>query len=93
MALEGMDVDAIKPSIHHHAEQRGLQELETLIGSTTTGRTRRSSRAGWGRTHNTFHSQWPSFTSALNSAHVQLTTLHQHLQTNFSAQQGASQGY
>ena len=88
MAMEGMDLDAVQPVLS--TLNNAVNELQSLISS---GRTRPPDRVeleGPGRPAT--QGNWPSFASALNTAQVQLMTLHQHLQTNYSAQQGASQG-
>jgi uncharacterized protein YukE len=90
MALDGMDIEAITPVLA--TLSNAVNELETLIGSTNNAY--QTIESGWaGSDANQFRSQWPSFVSALNSAHSGLTQLHQHLQLNFNAQQQASNTY
>jgi uncharacterized protein YukE len=90
MAMEGMDLDAVSPVLATLGN--AVNELETLIGSTTQAYS--TIEHSWsGADANQFHSQWPSFTSALNQAHNDLTQLHQHLQSNYNAQQTASTQY
>jgi uncharacterized protein YukE len=89
-ALEGMDVDAISQALSTLTS--AVQELETLIGSTNAAYSKIES--GWvGQDANQFHGQWPSFTSALNSAHNGLSQLQQHLSSNYQAQVSASNTY
>lgn len=90
MALEGMDLDAVTPVLATLGN--AVNELESLIGSTTQAYS--AIEHSWsGPDANQFHSQWPNFTAALNQAHNDLSQLHQHLQSNFSAQQSASNQY
>lgn len=90
MAMEGMDLEAVSPVLT--ALGNAVNELETLIGSTTQAY--HTIEGSWtGPDANQFHSQWPSFTTALNQAHNDLSQLHQHLQSNYSAQQSASNQY
>lgn len=90
MALEGMDLEAMSPVLSTLAN--AVNELETLISSTSQAYS--TIEGNWrGNDANQFHSQWPSFTSALNQAHNDLMNLHQHLQSNYAAQQSASNQY
>ena len=90
MALEGMDVDAMGPVLS--TLNNAVQELETLIGSTNTAYTH--IEAGWkGKDATQFFNQWPSFASSLSQAHSGLQQLQQHLQSNYNAQQQASNTY
>jgi uncharacterized protein YukE len=90
MALEGMDVEAVTPIVSQLGN--ALSELESVINSTNTAYG--TIEHSWvGSDANQFHSQWPSFTSALNQAHNDLQQLHQHLQLNLQAQQQASNQY
>jgi uncharacterized protein YukE len=90
MAMEGMDLDAVQPVLS--TLNNAVVELQTLISSTQNAYA--AIESSWkGPDAQQFQGNWPSFASALNTAHTQLTTLHQHLQTNYTAQQGASQGY
>jgi WXG100 family type VII secretion target len=85
-----MDVEAISSALS--TLNTAVQELETLIGSTNTAYGKIES--GWvGQDANQFHSQWPSFTSALSTAHNGLQQLATHLQQNYSAQVSASNTY
>jgi uncharacterized protein YukE len=85
-----MDVDAVSQALSTLTSAVG--ELETLMGSTATAYSKIES--GWvGQDANQFHSQWPSFTSALSSAHSGLSALQQHLQANYNAQVSASNTY
>jgi len=90
MAMEGMDLDAVSPVLA--VLNNAVTELGTLI--TSTGNAYNTIETSWkGPDAQQFQSQWPSFVSALNQAHSDLTQLHQHLQTNYSAQQTASNQY
>lgn len=90
MAMEGMDVEQVTSALSSISSAVG--ELENLIGSTNTAyQTIESSWTGPDATQ--FHSQWPSFATALNQAHTGLQQLQQHLQSNLSAQQSASNQY
>lgn len=88
--IEGMDVEAISSAIS--TLNNAVQELESLIGSTNGAYSK--IETGWvGQDANHFHGQWPSFTSALNSAHSGLQQLATHLQQNYAAQVSASNNY
>lgn len=90
MAMEGMDLEIVQPVIATLAN--AVSELETLI--TNTNQAYSHIDGHWkGNDANQFHSQWPSFVSALSQAHNDLTQLHQHLQSNYAAQQTASNQY
>ena len=90
MAMEGMDLDAVTPVLTTLGN--AVNELESLISSTTQAYS--TIESSWsGSDANQFRSQWPSFTTALNQAHNDLSQLHQHLQSNFNAQQSASNQY
>lgn len=90
MALEGMDLEAVQPVIAQLGN--AVNELQTLMGSTNSAYA--TIEHSWvGPDANQFHGQWPSFVQALTQAHNDLTQLHTHLQTNFSAQQSASTQY
>ena len=89
MAMEGMDLEAVSPVLA--SLNNAVNELESLIGSTTQAYS--TIEHSWtGNDANQFHSQWPSFATALNQAHNDLSQLHQHLQSNYTQQQSASQG-
>ncbi len=90
MAIEGMDLDAVQPVITTLGN--AVSELQTLIGSTSSAYS--AIENSWrGNDANQFHSQWPSFVSALNQAHNDLSQLHTHLLSNYNAQQSASNQY
>jgi WXG100 family type VII secretion target len=90
MAMEGMDVEQVNSALSSISSAVG--ELENLIGSTNNAY--QLIEGSWtGPDATQFHSQWPSFASALNQAHTGLSQLQQHLQSNLSAQQSASSGY
>jgi uncharacterized protein YukE len=90
MALEGMDLEAVQPVIAQLGN--AVNELQTLMSTTNSAYS--TIESSWaGNDANQFHSQWPSFVQALNQAHSDLTQLHTHLQTNFNAQQTASNQY
>lgn len=90
MAMEGMDLEAVQPAITTLAN--AVNELETLISSTNQAYS--TIEGHWsGNDATQFHGQWPSFVSALHQAHTDLLQLHQHLQSNYSAQQTASSQY
>jgi WXG100 family type VII secretion target len=90
MAMEGMDVEQVTSALS--TINSAVGELENLIGSTNTAyQTIESSWTGPDATQ--FHGQWPSFATALNQAHTGLQQLQQHLQSNLSAQQSASNQY
>ncbi len=90
MAIEGMDLDAVQPVITTLGN--AVSELQTLIGSTSSAYS--AIENSWrGNDANQFHSQWPSFVSALNQAHNDLSQLHTHLLSNYNAQQSASSQY
>jgi WXG100 family type VII secretion target len=88
--IEGMDVNEISAAIS--TLNNAVQELQTLIASTNGAYSK--IETGWvGQDANQFHGQWPSFTSALNSAHSGLQQLATHLQQNYQAQVSASNSY
>jgi uncharacterized protein YukE len=90
MAMEGMDLEAVSPVLS--TLSNAVNELQTII--STTSQAYSTIESHWqGPDAQQFQSQWPSFTSALNQAHNDLTQLAQHLQSNYTAQQSASQGY
>jgi uncharacterized protein YukE len=90
MALEGMDLDAVNPVLT--TLSNAVSELESLI--TSTGNAYTTIESSWkGQDAQEFQSQWPSFSSALNQAHTDLSQLHTHLVSNYNAQQSASTGY
>jgi WXG100 family type VII secretion target len=90
MAMEGMDVEAVTPALASIGN--AVNELQTLIGSTNSAY--QTIEGNWsGADATQFHSQWPSFASALNQAHAGLEQLQQHLQSNLNAQQQASNQY
>jgi uncharacterized protein YukE len=90
MAMEGMDLGAMQPVLAALAS--AVSELETVISSTSQAYA--TIEGSWtGPDANQFHGQWPSFTGALNQAHNDLMNLHQHLQSNYTAQQSASNQY
>ena len=88
MAMDGMDLDAMSPVLTQLAN--AVTELQTII--TTTHNAYSTIETSWrGNDATQFHSQWPSFTTALTQAHNDLSTLHNTLQTNYTAQQNTSQ--
>ena len=90
MALDGMDLEVIQPLIPQL--NNAVNELQSIITSTSNAYS--TIEGHWnGKDADQFHSQWPSFTSALNQAHNDLTQLHTHLQSNYNAQQQASNSY
>jgi WXG100 family type VII secretion target len=90
MAMEGMDVEQVSSALSSISNAVG--ELETLIGSTNSAY--QIIEGHWsGADANQFHSQWPTFASALNQAHNGLQQLQHHLQSNLQAQQSASNQY
>ncbi len=90
MALEGMDVEQVSSALATISS--AVSELENLIGSTNSAYQR--IEGSWtGPDATQFHGQWPSFANALNQAHSGLQQLQQHLQSNLSAQQSASNQY
>lgn len=90
MAMEGMDLEAISPVLS--TLSNAVSELETLIHSTSQAYS--TIEGSWsGHDANEFHGQWPTFSGALTQAHNDLVNLHQHLQSNYTAQQSASNQY
>jgi WXG100 family type VII secretion target len=90
MAMEGMDVEQVTGALTSIGNAVG--ELESLISSTNSAY--HTIEGSWSGTDaNQFHSQWPSFASALSQAHSGLQQLQQHLQSNLNAQQSASNQY
>jgi uncharacterized protein YukE len=90
MAMEGMDLDAVNPVLT--TLSNAVNELQSLISSTSSAYS--TIESSWrGPDAQEFQGQWPSFASALNQAHSDLTQLHTHLMSNYNAQQSASTGY
>ena len=90
MAVDGMDLDAMSPVLA--SISNAVTELQSVISSTTQAYS--TIETSWvGQDFQQFQSQWPSFTSALNQAHNNLVQLHQHLQSNYTAQESATRGY
>jgi WXG100 family type VII secretion target len=90
MAMEGMDVEQVSGALN--TITNAVSELETLISSTQGAYN--TIEAHWqGQDAHQFQSQWPTFQTALNQAHNNLSQLQTHLHTNLQAQQNASNTY